>query len=146
MRFCERVSSMTYLLSSFFFFFLTCPQSSSHPASCAEVCPLCPSQTLARVVLQRLQSFHVHDLVCPFCILIERLSDTAFQMVDAEAGGSRDGDHVSEHEVVFGYHVLRQQTGELCRAGRNALVLDMWHHDRTTCMTVYNNSKLIKLL
>lgn len=113
---------MTYLLFIYIFFF-TCPQSSSHPASCAEVSRLRLSQTLVRVALQRPQSFHMHDLVCHFCILIKRLSDTAFQMVDAEPGGGRDGDHVSEREVVFGYHVLGQQTGELCRTGRNTLVL-----------------------
>lgn len=77
------------------------------------------------MALQRPQSFHVHGLVCHFCILIKRLSDTAFQKLDAETGGSRDGDHVSEHKVVFGYQVLGQQPGELCRAGRNPLVLDM---------------------
>lgn len=77
------------------------------------------------VALQRPQSFHVHDLICHCCVLIKRLSDTAFQRVDAEPGVGRDGDHVSEREVVFGYHVLRQQIGELCRTGRNALVLNM---------------------
>lgn len=131
---------MTCLLSSFFVFF-TCPQSSSHPASCAEVCPLCPSQTLVRVALQRPQPFHVRDLVCPFRILIERLSDTAFQMIDAEAGGSGDGDHVSEREVAFGCRVLGQQTGELCRAGRNALVSVAHVTTRKPARTtVYNNS------
>lgn len=116
---------MTYLLFIYIYIFFTCPQSSSHPASCAEVCRLRLSQTLVRVALQRPQSFHMHDLVCHFCILIKRLSDTAFQMVDAEPGGGRDGDHVSEREVVFGYHVLGQQSGELCRTGRNTLVLTM---------------------
>lgn len=89
------------------------------------MCPLCPSQTL----VQRPQSFHVQDLVRPFCILTKRLSDTAFQMIDAEAGGSGDGDHVSEREVASGYHVLGQQTGELCREGRKELVLNVSQHD-----------------
>lgn len=47
--FCQRVSSMTYLLSSFLFFFLTSPQSSSHPASvCWSVSSLSVTNACAR--------------------------------------------------------------------------------------------------
>lgn len=90
---------MSFLFLFFFFLHVHRVQVIQHLAL---RCVVCPSQTLVMVALQRPQSFHVHDLVCPFCVLIKRLSDTAFQMVDAEPGGGRDGDHVSEHEVVFG--------------------------------------------
>lgn len=72
-------------------------------------------------MLQRPQLFRVDGPVRRFCVLVERFSDTGFQMVDAEPGGGRDGDDVSERELVLRCHVLGQQTGELCRTGRKVL-------------------------
>ena len=59
---------------------------------------------------------------CHGCVVIKRLSDAAFQIVDTEPGGGRDGNHVSEAEVILRSHVVRQQIRELCRREKGEMV------------------------
>lgn len=52
------------------------------------------------------------------CVFIEGLSNAALQVADAKPGDCRNGNHVSEGQIVLWYHIFRQQIRELCTGER----------------------------